>query len=87
MTMDLFDKPFSIVFCKELLKYNFTPTDIKNHGQEILEQLWYEFSINNVKIVSVENGLYKDIELIENEEKITELLKNRRIGWKENTEG
>lgn len=38
---------------KQLLDYNFCLEDINEHGREILEQLWYEFSENNVEITVI----------------------------------
>ena len=36
-----------------LLAYNFTPEDMLEHGQEILQQLWYEFYMDNCKLIPV----------------------------------
>lgn len=38
---------------EEMLKLNFQKTDIVNHGYEIIQQLWYEFVIQNTEIISI----------------------------------
>jgi len=34
-----------------LLIYNFEPEDIKEYGEEILQQLWYEIGYNNAQVM------------------------------------
>ena len=33
-----------------LLAYNFMVADQLDHGKELLDQLWYEFSINSCRL-------------------------------------
>jgi hypothetical protein len=35
-----------------ILTMNFLPRDITQHGNEILQQIWYEFAINNVRVIA-----------------------------------
>lgn len=47
------ESDFNIQLVEAILKYNFTKNDITQHGLEILEQIQYEASIDNINVVAV----------------------------------